>query len=319
MKNKWNKKKVVFTIVSVLLSLIVVGALVGSYSIGGMVVDGMLAVNQGNDTKGNSIKNLALWGYDLADFQTKWPETKFTVQAKDDTIVPVAFYSSGQKQPKGIAILVHGHGGDHVFCAPIAEQYLEEGWDVYAYDQRSSGDSLNPNFSFGYFEKYDIEAIVDYIIVKESALPIVLHGQSMGATTAMLYAATQHGEKNLTALVVDSPMLGMEDGLLQVMQQEGLPPRYMAFCGNWYSKWNYGFSFKDADALLAAKQIEVPVLMIQSEQDALLYVEDGKAIFAALASENKELWIANSNHIEAIKDTPEEYQSYVFDFLNTIL
>ncbi len=315
MKKKTSVKKVAGIIVVTVLLILVTVALVGSYYIGGMVADGILNTNNGNDTKKNSVLHLEKWGYDLEGFQKSWPETKFTITAKDGTIVPAAYYSSGEAAPRGVAVLVHGHGGDHVFTAPMAEQYLRQGWDVYAYDQRSSGDSENPYFSFGYYEKQDIEALVEYITANKPELPIVLQGQSMGATTALLYGATAHGQQHLAALVVDSPMLGMEDGLLQVMRQEGMPAEYMAFCGNWYISWNFGFSFKDADALVAAKKITTPVLMIFSKQDELISVDDGQRIFDALASENKELWLADSAHIEAIKDTPERYEETVFGFL----
>ena len=315
MKKKTNFKKVAGIIAAVVLLIVATAALAGSYYVGGMVADGMLKTNNGNDTKKNSVLQLEKWGYDLAGFQQQWPETEFTVTAKDDNIVPVAYYSSGVVAPKGIAILVHGHGGDHVFTAPMAEQYLRQGWDVYAYDQRSSGDSSSPYFAFGYYEKQDIEALVDYIVANQPELPIVLQGQSMGGTTALLYGATAHGQQHLAALVVDSPMLGMEEMLLQVMRQEGMPAEYMAFCGNWYISWNFGFTFKDADALVAAEEITTPVLMIHSQQDELISVEDGQKIFDALASENKEFWLADSAHIEAIKDTPAEYEERLFDFL----
>ena len=180
MKKKINFKKVAGIIAAVVLLIVATTALAGSYYVGGMVADGMLKTNNGNDTKKNSVLQLEKWGYDLAGFQQQWPETEFTVTAKDDNIVPVAYYSSGVVAPKGIAILVHGHGGDHVFTAPMAEQYLRQGWDVYAYDQRSSGDSSSPYFAFGYYEKQDIEALVDYIVANQPELPIVLQGQSMG-------------------------------------------------------------------------------------------------------------------------------------------
>ena len=127
--------------------------------------------------------------------------------------------------------------------APVAELYLERGYLVYAIDQRASGESENPLVSFGYFEKQDVAALVDYAKQQSPELPVVVHGQSMGGATAAQYGATGHAESNLDALVLDSAFEAMEPMVLGVMGMDGLMGWYFARCGaRGYYGVGYGYN-----------------------------------------------------------------------------
>ena len=317
MKQMTKRKKIILGVVCSLLILLVSVGMLVSWEVGRQTGEGLLHCNDGNDTKGNSIKQLEQWGFNLADFQKEWVEEPFTLPSGDGTVIPVGGYYP--LAPVGSVILVHGHGGDRVSVAPLAQIYLRNGYTVYAMDQRASGDSDNPLVSFGYYEKQDVEALVEYAKKQAPQLPVIVHGQSMGAATTALYAATDHGKANLDAVVLDSVFESMETMVLGVMEMDGLVGEYFARSADWYLKSTYGFVFADADVTEKAKNIEVPTLVIQCAQDEVAPIEVGKAIFAGINHPDKEYWEADSRHIEAAIDYPEEYEARLMGYLKNVL
>lgn len=312
-------KKRIGIAAGIFVFLIVLGCGGFSVIVGKQVAEGLLYQNKGNDTKGNSVKQLEEWGYDLEGFREKYGETaeKASVKAEDGNVVPAEVFLNGDS--KNTVILVHGHGGDHVFNYPIAEMYLSEGWNVITYDQRAAGDSKNEKVTFGYYEKLDVKALADYADEEMKSEKIVVHGQSMGAATAGLYAATDHAAENVDAIVMDSSFDSMKRmflGVWRSMDTEGIPEEYVVACGDWYLKQFYGFGFEDADVCEKMKENNVKTLMLQMEQDDIISTEKAEEMFENIASDDKEMRYFDCEHVKAVIEFPAEYKEAVFSFIN---
>ena len=61
--------KKVIKLVAVILASMTVLACAGSIFMGKYVAEQILYQNKGNDTKGNSVRQLEIWGYNLENFQ----------------------------------------------------------------------------------------------------------------------------------------------------------------------------------------------------------------------------------------------------------
>ncbi|MCM1989103.1 alpha/beta hydrolase [Oceanirhabdus seepicola] len=325
MKKRGNQKKgriitrkriKIFIIV---FCLLLVGSFgVVSYEIGINVADGLVYFNKGNDTKANSRKQLAMWGYDIEGFEKQFQGKRIDLTAEDDNKVPVVFFSADDIKDNNTVILVHGLGGDYVSVYPQAEMYLENGWNVLALDQRGSGDSSNEKMSFGYYEKLDVKAVVDYVKANTKDKKIVVHGFSMGAVTTGLYAETEHAENNVDAIILDSAFDSMESMFLSSWDNmnTGLPGEYAVWCGNWALNMKYGFGFDDANMLLALKNCDIPTLVIQGQRDEVSTMKMGEEIFESIKGSKKEYWLVDTKHVEAYMDYPLQYKERVMNFIN---
>lgn len=315
---KKNGKKIVITVVAILIALIIILGIGMSLMIGKMVAEGLLYQNAGNDTKQNSIKQLELWGFDLEGFKETYQGEETVLEAKDGVKVPVTYYKENHESEE-IVILVHGLGGDRVCLAPLVKLYLEQGWNVLTYDQRGHGDNSSDKVSFGYFEARDVECLVDYARQELGAEKVVVHGQSMGGATTGLYAITQHAREHVDAVVLDSPVDSMERMFRGVFSQmegsEDIPMDYVVACGDIYLKLFYGLSFADAETIDKMKENQVKTLVIVSEQDDICFPEIVEELYENVATEEKKMITMASKHIEGAIDNPEAYIQQVMDFI----
>ena len=189
--------------IAVIIVLLAAAALGFSYFFGSQVVKGLFYQNDGNDTKNNSIMQLEEWNYDLNHFTETYTEEIFTLEASDGNTVPATFFGNDQNKDKNTAILIHGAGGDHVFTYPLAEMYLNNDWNVVTFDMRGHGDNESPLVTFGYLERLDVEAMVDFVREHAGTKQLVVHGQSMGGAVTGMYAITDHARENIDAVIMD--------------------------------------------------------------------------------------------------------------------
>lgn len=311
--------KIVLAAGGVLIAAIVAGGLLFSADVGKQIAQGILYMNEANDTKQNSVKHLQKRGYDIEGFEEKYLELSEDAEviAEDGNHIPVQIFTCDGS--RNTVILVHGQGGDGVANYPVAEIYLKNNWNVINFDQRGAGDNEDKKVTFGYYEKLDVQALVDYAVKEMKSEKIVVHGQSMGGATAALYAVTEHAVQNVDAIVLDSCFDSMEAMFLGVWREmegtEGIPEGYIIACGDWYLKKYYDFGFEDANICEKLKENKISTLMLQMEKDELVSMEKAKEMFENIAAEDKEIHYFDSEHIDGVIDYPLEYEETVMSFL----
>lgn len=314
------KKKILKITMTVLVGLVLLGGIGGAIITGKMVCDGILRQNDGNDTKQNSINQLKKWGFDREAFHETYKGTDFEIQSVDGNIVPGTYYRTTENSDNWV-ILIHGAGGDRECLIPLVGDYVEKGYNVITYDQRGHGDNSDRNVSFGIFEKRDVEALVDYAKSDLGAQFVVVHGQSMGGQTAALYAATEHADNQIDAVILDSPVPGLELFIRLMFMEDGCSEtsaNAILTCGKIYSDIVAGMNFEDGDTIEQVKKITVPCMVILSEKDEVCLPEYVEDIYDNVASSNKVMMRVDSKHIEGVIDNPQQYFDGVFRFLDSI-
>ena len=88
------------------------------------------------------------------------------------------------------------------------------------------------------------------------------------------------------------------------------------FTGTLVNKRKLGFTYEDTNSAKAAKNITIPVFVINSKVDQTTPYYMRKDIFENLSSEKKELWtVEDSQHTEIWVDYKEEYRERVKEYL----
>lgn len=315
------KKNKVIKATTITLSVLAVLAIGGSVFMGGYVADRILHQNEGKDTKDNSVKQLELWGYDLKAFEDKYEGSEVKATAEDGNTVPGTYFKNENESGK-CAILVHGAGGDRVSTYPLAEGYLENGYDVIAIDQRGCGDNEDDKVTFGIHEKYDVEAMVKYARETLGEDKVIVHGQSMGAQTTALYASeVEEGTGKADAVICDSPVPGMELILKEMFgdgDTDSVVANYLTGTSKIYMGLIDGIDFDDGDTIEMVKNDNMPTMIIVSEKDEVCLPDQVSEIYDNIASEEKQIMRVDSAHIEGIIDDSEGYMNGVLDFLDSV-
>ena len=312
------KKNKIIKRLGITLGVIAILGVAGSIAMGGYVADQILHQNKENDTKDNSIKQLEVWGYDTEKFMNTYTGISISATAEDGNTVPATYFDNGSDK---CVILVHGAGGDRVSTYPLAEQYIEDGFDVIAIDQRGCGDNPDDKVTFGINEELDVRAMVKYAREELKADKVIVHGQSMGAQTTAIYASnvTPGTVEAADAVICDSPVPGMELILKEMFgdgDTDSFLANYLTGTSKAFMKVVNGIDYDDGDTINIVKNDGIPTMIIVSDKDEVCLPDQVVQIYDNIACENKAIYHADSAHIEGIIDDPDGYMNSVESFLD---
>jgi pimeloyl-ACP methyl ester carboxylesterase len=98
-------------------------------------------------------------------------------------------------------IYMHGNSSARVEALPQLALILSLGAILVAFDFTGSGQSEGDYVSLGYFERDDLDCVIEHLRNSGEISTIALWGRSMGAATALL-----HGERDpsIAGMVLDS-------------------------------------------------------------------------------------------------------------------
>jgi alpha-beta hydrolase superfamily lysophospholipase len=312
------KKNKIIKVTAITLSTIAVLAAAGSVAMGGYVADRILHQNDEKDTHDNSYKQLELWDYDIEGFEASYQGTDVSAVASDGNEVPGTYYDMGSDK---CVVLVHGAGGDRVSIYPLAEGYLQRGYDVIAIDQRGCGVNPDDQVTFGINERLDVEAMVKFAREELGNDEVIVHGQSMGAQTTAIYASnvTPGTPEAADAVICDSPVPGMELVLKEMFgdgDTESFTATYLTGTSKFFMGLVNGIDYDDGDTIAVVADDYIPTLIICSDRDEVCLPDQVCEVYDNIACKDKEILHFDSAHIEGIIDEPEAYMDGVEDFLN---
>lgn len=316
MKKNRLKKGIIIT-----LTTIIILAAGGSFAMGGYVADKILHQNADKDTHDNSIKQLGEWEYDIDTFNKTYTGTEIAATAEDGNTVPATYFDSNSDT---CVILVHGAGGDRVCTYPLAEGYLQNGYDVIAIDQRGCGDNADDKVTFGINESLDVKAMVEYARETLGEETVIVHGQSMGAQTTAIYASnvTPGTPEAADAVICDSPVPGMELILKEMFgdgDTESFTANYLTGTSKIYMGLVDGIDYDDGDTIEVVADDMLPTLVIVSDRDEVCLPHQVEELYENVGSDNKQIMHMDSAHIEGIIDDPEGYMDGVMSFLDSAI
>lgn len=234
----------------------------------------------------------------------------------DGHIIPADYIVAGSRDADTI-IMIHGLGGNRQTVFPIATLFLEQGYNVLAYDQRSAGENTAKYTTFGYLESDDAADCVRYLDgVLSDGRSIYIWGVSNGAATAGI--ATRHAivEERAAGIILDCPISNTVDMMRLSMQEMdlGAPVDFLIFCGDLWNRVALGFSYGQASSELHISQSRLPILIIATEADEVTPYWMARNVYAA-AQNATMVSVQNSAHATIYFDDPALYETAVFAFM----
>jgi pimeloyl-ACP methyl ester carboxylesterase len=172
---------------------------------------------------------------------------------------------------KGVVIFVHGGNANRrdVYAGGLEMQaaLVRAGYDVLAFDQRNQGASdATPDgqITLGNDESRDALGAIDYAAKRAPGLRIALLADSMGGATA-IYAA--HDDKRVAKLLLIDPVLDAHTVRLGALYANIGLPHLLLPAVDWSAETFFSHAKRQRDALAEAKELTLPVLLIQDDRD----------------------------------------------------
>lgn len=314
------KKKVVITVSLMALA----GFTATTFFIGMAVFDGSTQMTSPERTSIESIESWleANWDFNVDEFRSGYTIENIKIESTSgDHEIPADLILADGDRNNDTVILVHGLGGNRVAVYPQARLFLENGYNVITYDQRSSGENMAEYNTFGYLESDDLRDYVDYAKeIIDDDLNIGVWGNSFGAATAGIYAGSDHANQNINFLILDSAISSMRDMIYQQLKQQfgsEMFRDYMLFVGDLFTRFRLGFSYDDADVTNHIKNTELPVMLIHSRADQLTPYYMAEDIYDAIEHDEKEIFtVEDSGHETVYWDNLIEYEARIINFIN---
>ncbi|MGL5244896.1 MAG: alpha/beta hydrolase [Sarcina sp.] len=313
MKNKKFKKILGIIIIIILVLFIGVSCILGKLVYDGSVGSSQKIKNEEVMEVFSREENKPL------DELDKYTHENIMVSSSNGYDVETMFIKS-KEETNNTMIIVHGIESYYFKWLKTAFGYLENGYNVVIYNQRHTGNTGGNDYTFGLYERYDLDSVVNYVKKRLPEGKLGVHGYSMGAATATMHTEINEKNKNVDFYILDSPYSEMKDAVKLGIEAENIPlipTRYIAFCGNLYTKIFSGFTYNEVKPYKAVKNICVPVMLIHGTADTVCAPDNSSKIYDNIPHNKKELWfIEGSKHVDGIKDTGKEYFNRIFNFIN---
>eukprot|EP01130_Rhizamoeba_saxonica_P003438 TRINITY_DN1457_c0_g1_i4.p1 TRINITY_DN1457_c0_g1~~TRINITY_DN1457_c0_g1_i4.p1 ORF type:complete len:378 (-),score=112.02 TRINITY_DN1457_c0_g1_i4:52-1185(-) len=179
-----------------------------------------------------------------------------------------------------VVIYCHGNCGSRIDALHSVRILLPMGISVVSFDCAGSGNSDGEYVSLGYFEKDDLEAVVDHLRETEEITRIALWGRSMGAATSLMYGATN---PLIACMVLDSPFSSLKTLSNElVSKMESRIPKMMVGIGFRVVRKSVrnqaGFDINKLEPIKEAPKCWIPALFAHGEQDDFIDISHSEKL-----------------------------------------
>lgn len=216
-------------------------------------------------------------------------------------------------------VLCHGLGSSKHAMLVHANYLTQAGYNVFLFDFRAHGESGGGKTSFGYLEKNDFKAGIDFLLSRKElhCKKFGVLGESMGAAVSIL-ASVDYPE--IHALCIDSCYPELYQGFVNVIERQGLPRFPFAYIARFFYELHYRVPVKNVSPVDVVGRLSPRALFfIVGTHDARIPLAESERLCAA-ARAPKHIWIIrDARHVEAHALDPIEYQRKVIAFFEKYL
>ncbi len=238
---------------------------------------------------------------------------KISIASSDDLKL-YGFYKDNGKTR--LAILVHGYGGTHFDMYSYAKIYEDLGYDIFAMDLRTHGESEGDTISMGLYEHYDLIRWIEKMLSIKPNYKIVLHGISMGASTVCM-ALGEPLPNNVICGIEDSGYDNANNELYYVYSKTKFLSNFLYKIFYHFTKNAKGLTLKAIDSCEKLKNSKLPVLFIHGDSDNFVPTSMVYKLYDCLPDSRKALYICkDSAHIKSIETDKQEYKKQIVNFLS---
>lgn len=218
---------------------------------------------------------------------------------------PLAGFSAISSPGSPSLLFVHGYKSSLADYWTLAEGLWTNGFNVFLYQARATGQSGGRVGTMGWFETADFRAAHQtFGQFLPASTPIAVHASSLGASPVM-YAALQGTP--IRSLSLDSPMADLEDAINRFVKRMPRIARPAARASVRSAEVLLGHSRRQIRPIDLANAMQIPAMFVVCERDRLVPSEQGIAFYEQWGGP-RELWsVPGAGHCKAHLVALDEY------------
>lgn len=245
------------------------------------------------------------------DFQAEYQNLELTTS---DNIKLKGWYIPA-KDKKATMIVCHGVAANKSDILKVGMNFHKANYDVYMFDFRGHGASQHAPITYGWNERKDIKAIVDYI--KSTGVEEMgIYGLSMGGAIVM-QSLPENPE--LKAVIIDSGFASA-----QKIMDYRINMVFPGFCikplgeiTKFYGRNVFKIDLENIAPIDVIDKIDRPILFIVGDKDKTITPDNGQMLYDK-AKEPKEIVVMKgADHTQTISDP--SFEKVTIDFMDKYL
>lgn len=249
-------------------------------------------------------------------------EQEFHKWEKEEFFIPSLFgydihgFFIPKPRAKGTVLILHGITMNLWSSIKYGLIFRELGFNLCLIDYRNHGLSGGEYTTMGILERYDAKVAIDYIIKKTKGVGIIgVHGESMGAGTAMLLPEI---EERIDFIVEDCGYSSIVDELkVRLKEEYHLPSFPLLNIADWYMRKQYALSFYSHSPIEVVKTVSIPMLFIHGGKDTYVPTYMVEQLYKAKKGKKQLKIFTDASHAGSYASNKTEYKATVKDFLET--
>lgn len=238
------------------------------------------------------------------------PLEQIDIEARDGIRLR-GYYLPANKPSDRLVIGLHGYTSSGLSnFSPHSYFFHQQGFDCLIIDHRAHGESGGQYIGFGILDRFDCRAWIDYIEERFGGEKrILLHGTSMGATTALMTLGFGSLPDSVKGVISDCGFTSPYDVFVHILKRDyHLPPFPIMQFNSMLCRKKAGYSFDDYSTLTALKQTDRPVLFIHGAEDNFVPVRMSRENDKACASPHELLIVDGAGHGASYYENMQLYE-----------
>lgn len=213
-------------------------------------------------------------------------------------------------------IYLHGNSSSRVEALPAVKLLLPEDISVFSLDLSGSGKSDGEYISLGWYERDDVQTVVNYLRESGRTSTIGLWGRSMGAVTALLHSDR---DPSIAGIVCDSAFSDLKKLANELAKKYSKMPGFILSLGTKIIaksvKSNAKFELDKVSPIAHVDKAFIPALFAHAVGDDFIIPDHSEALHEAYSGDKN--YITFEGDHNSVR--PQFfYDSVVIFFLNAL-
>ncbi len=245
-------------------------------------------------------------------YENGWDRNDFQID-RSGTIIRGEIITNPQPQGNKVAIICHGHTANRYACLKYGDLFYRRGYHLVIFDERYFGASDGSYCTLGEKESEDLAAIIGHARKTFPGCRIALHGESMGAATALL--VLRYTDVDL--VVADCPFADSERLFNEfIIRNLKMPPILVIPLMEVLAFLQYGYHIRKTSPIQAVRNTDVPICFMHGIEDTLIVCDHSKTMHEVCKNPLSQLHLfEHAKHAASIDTDPKGYDEIVGAFL----